>query len=454
MMQPMPSANFQNRLRSVQAAMMAGDRATALSALDALEREAQESSASLQQIGQLYTQNNLHEAAARAFARAVALSPREPGALYNLATAEIALGHLSEAERLLDRVIALNPHDYDAWYNRATLKRQTRESNHIPAIEALLSQPLRNPAGIVQLGYALAKELEDTGEHARSFAAMKRGADARRRLLAYRVESDEAAMTQIAQVFDAAFFAAPKPGFTGARPIFVLGLPRSGTTLVDRILSSHSTVESRGESTDFALSLVTLAGEGAKQDLIRRSASLDFAALGAGYANRQGESAMRLIDKTPLNFLYIGLIAKALPDAVIVHVRRGAMDVCYAIYKTLFRMAYPFSYDLSDLGRYYLAYRKLMAHWEAMLPGRIVTVDYEDLVRDQEAATRKLIADCGLPWEDACLAFERNAAPSLTASAAQVRQPIYASSLGLWRQYERELAPLEKLLNAGGIETR
>ncbi len=155
---------------------------------------------------------------------------------------------------------------------------------------------------------------------------------------------------------------------------------------------------SLGETGDFAVSLVRLLGPGNKTELIRRSGSLDFMALGRAYcasATALDANAERLIDKTPINFLYLGLIAQALPKAHIVHIRRDAMDVCYAMYKTLFRMAYPFSYDLRDLGSYYLAYHGLMAHWRNVLPGRFLDIDYEDLVTNQEAATRRLVAHCG-----------------------------------------------------------
>jgi len=189
--------------------------------------------------------------------------------------------------------------------------------------------------------------------------------------------------------------------------------------------------------------------------LIRASASVDFAAVGRAYCETTAavaSGAARAIDKTPINFLYLGLIAKTLPDAAIIHVRRSAMDVCYAMYKTLFRMAYPFSYDLSDLARYFLAYRELMAHWQKALPGRFLEIDYEDLVANQEGVTRRLVEHCGLDWEDACLAFEKNERPSLTASAAQVRQKIYASSVGLWRPYSNELEPLARALRAAGVD--
>ncbi len=409
----------------------------------------------LQHVGQIYTHTNRHEDAARCYRRAANLAPTNAQYLYNDASSAIALGRLGEAEDLLDRVIKLTPTDYDAYYNRATLRRQTASRNHVAEMERVLASSLRHPMGEVQLCYALAKELEDLGEEDRGFTYLKRGAEARRRMLAYRVEEDVAAMAEIASVFDERFFSQAHKGNDDARPLFIIGLPRSGTTLIDRILSSHSRVASLGETGDFAMAVVRLLGHGDKSDLIRRSRSIDFAALGNAYcasATALGVKTERLVDKTPVNFLYLGLIALALPKARIVHIRRGAMDACYAMYKTLFRMAYPFSYDLHDLGVYYLAYHTLMAHWEQVLPNRFLDIGYEELIADQEATTRRLLAHCGLEWEEACLHFERNPSPSLTASAAQVRQPIYKSSIGRWRRHEKELAPLASMLHEAGVE--
>ncbi len=235
--------------------------------------------------------------------------------------------------------------------------------------------------------------------------------------------------------------------------MFILGLPRSGTTLVDRILSSHSQIDSRGESSDLGAAVMRLAGPASdKQQLIERAARLEPAAIARAYCARlPAGQRVHLIDKTPVNFLYVGLIAHGLPHARIIHVRRHPMDVCYAMYKTLFRMAYPFSYDLADIGRYYLAYSVLTAHWRTHLGARLIEVDYEQLVLHQESTTRRLLAEGGWPWEDACLEFHRNDTPSLTASAAQVRQPIYSSSVGLWRRYAAQLAPLAEQLSDHGV---
>ena len=407
----------------------------------------------LQHVGEHLMLVQQNSAAVRAYRRAASLAPHGPQVLYNLATALIAVGDLDEAESLLDRVILLNVHDYDAWQNRSTLRRQTPERNHVAALEAMIEMA---PRGEVQLGYALAKELEDLGEWERSFAYLKRGADRRRRGLSYQVQADIDTMAEIARVFDAGYLKDPRPGYDGAAPIVVMGLPRSGTTLIDRILSSHDAVQSLGEINDFALSLMRLAkaAEGGKSGLIRAAQNVDPQALGRAYidsATGYGVSRSYFIDKTPANYLYLGLILKALPKARIVHLRRHPMDNGYALYKTLFRMGCPYSYDLHDIGRYMLAYEALMKHWRTIAPGRIIDIDYESVVSDTEAQTRHLLSSLSLDWQDACLSFHENRTAAATASAAQVRQPVYKTSVNLWRRYENDLAPLADILNAGGL---
>jgi len=450
------------RLQEIDALIHCGRASEAVARLRALEKRAGGDMALRLHLAEFYTHCGCHEAARRCYEAVRRLKGDDPAILYNCATAALTMGEIDKAEALLGQVIALNPHDYDAYYNRATLRRQTPERNHIDEMEALLAAGLRHPAGEVQLGYALAREYEDLGEHERAFACLKKGAGRRNSLLQYRVEDDVETAQAIKKVMAADFLAKVKQT-PGPGPIFIIGLPRSGTTLVERILGSHSQVDSLGEINDFALSLMSLAGPTkGKQDLVAKSTGLDFEALGARYRAsiasrqkaRQGPEragAPWLIDKTPANYLYIGLIARALPEAKIIHLRRNPMDVCYAMYKTLFRMGYPFSYDLDNLARYYLSYRDLMAHWRAHLPGRFLDLDYEALVGDQEAVSRRLVAHCGLAWEPACLDFHLNASPSATASAAQVRRPLYRDSLEKWRCYETQLAPLKERLVAAGV---
>lgn len=451
---PTAPSTATDALRRIDQHHRSGQREACIAAMRALAGDAAGQPALLQELGLRYTLLGLHHEAEQCYAQARTLQPDDPPSLYNHATALTALGRLDEAEATLDRVIELAPQDADAWYNRATLRRQTPQRKHIAQLEERLAQVTANDEAHIALNYALSKEQEDLGEHAAAFAALKRGADARRQRMQYRVEDDLETMQLIAGTFDAGFFAQTHAGHDDARPLFVVGLPRSGTTLVDRILGAHPAVASRGESADLAQAVVRAASPAAsKAELVRRSAQADFAALGRDYASTLPAGApARVIDKTPGNFLYLALVAAALPQARIVHLRRNPMDACYAMYKTLFRMAYPFSYDLDDLARYWLGYDALMAHWRALLPpDRFLEIDYETLVDDQEAVSRRLLAHAGLAWDDACLHFERNPQPTLTASAAQVRQPIYRSSVGLWRRYERELAPLRRHFENAGV---
>jgi hypothetical protein len=222
-------------------------------------------------------------------------------------------------------------------------------------------------------------------------------------------------------------------------------------------------VRAGGELPHFALGVVAAAatvaaqsrGPVSRRELIRLSGAIDFESLGRDYLRRVravGIVAQRFTDKMPLNYLYCGLIRRALPRARIVHVRRRPMAACYAIFKTLFQDGYPFSYDLSELGRYYIAYRRLMQHWQATLPGSILELSYEALIGAQRHETQRLLAFCGLDWEEACMQFHSNRAPTTTASAAQVRRPLYDTAVSQWRNYGRQLEPLRRQLLAANID--
>jgi hypothetical protein len=322
----------------------------------------------------------------------------------------------------------------------------------------MVQRPELDWRGYIRIHYALAKECEDLGRYPEAFDYLERGARKRREHLRYDVALDVATVDWIMKSHPAA---PADPLASREEPIFIVGLPRSGTTVVDRILASHSSITSAGELDCFALSLVDAArrksGKAAlpRRELVELSATLEFAALGRDYLARAREAyggSGRFVDKMPLNYLYCGLIHRALPNARIVHVVRHPMAVCYAMYKTLFKSGYPFSYDLGEIASYYAAYHRLMAHWRNILPGVIHQVSYEDLIADQAGETRKLLEYCGLGWEDGCLAFHRNPTPTTTASASQVRRPLYDSSVSQWRHYEARLSGLRKALAAEGIE--
>ncbi len=445
------------RFAHIEAQLQCGQNAAGRAALAALEDDAGGDFTCWRRLTEFHVHCGAHADAERCAQRAAQLRPADHEARYALASALVATGRMGEAEQWFDALVREAPEDGDASYNRATLRRQTPERNHVPELERILAAAQR-PGTRVAVCHALAKELEDLGDYERSFAFLKQGADARRAMLSYRVESDEAAMASIARSFDAGWCGTPRAGCDAARPIFIVGLPRSGTTLVERILGMHSEVGSVGEVNDLALAVTRIAGASTgagKMGLIERAAGMDCAALGAAYwqaVRGHGSGRTYIIDKTPLNFLYLGLVARAMPRARIVHLRRHPMASGYAMYKTLFRMGYPFSYDLTDLGRYYLAYHRLMAHWRAVLPEAFLDLDYEALVDDTADMTRRLLQFCGLPWQDRCLEFHADPRPSATASAAQVRRPIYRDSLDQWRHYSAGLAPLATVLARGGVD--
>ena len=365
-----PSNNLA-RFTEIEARMHAGDIAGARSMLTDIEDTAGADSGAWRRLAMFHTHLNQHEQAATCAIRVATLKPYDAEAAFAKASALIAVGRMTEAEEILDELIGRSPEDADAWYNRATLRRQVPGYNHVAPLRAALAA--RSPGSApVALYYALAKELEDLGEYAKSFAALAEGAAARRRALSYSVATDEQAIASIIRTFDRAWYESAGPGLDVDGPIFVVGLPRSGTTLVERILIRHEQVATVSEVSDLALAVTRTAGPaGGKEELIKAATSVAPAVLGESYwtaIQGYGHSRPFVVDKTPLNYLYLGLIAKALPRARIVHVRRHPMASCYAMYKTLFRMGYPFSYDLEDLGRYYLAYARLMNHWRALLP--------------------------------------------------------------------------------------
>ncbi len=441
-------------VRMLREAVEAAERGMALSPSDPL---------TLDTLGVVFTQANAHGKAAEAFRGACALKPEHAGYRFNLATSLMYFGDIDAAEREYETCIRLDPTAWKAWLARSQLRKQTPGSNHVAGLESALQAATQLPdaqkEATLYLNLALAKENEDLGDYPRAFRHYELGKSSQRDSRGYAIERDQ-------QVF-AALTEAPGPqagdsGCASTEPIFVFGMPRSGTTLVDRILSSHSQVHSAGELQQFGLMLKRMSGSRSEHlldaDTIARASAVDMRALGEAYlaSTRPGTGhTSHFVDKLPHNFLYAGFIARAFPNARMICLRRNPLDTCLSNFRQLFALKspyYDYSFDLLDTGRYYILYRRLMAHWQCLLPGRILEIDYEAIVERQQESTYQLLGFCGLPWEDACLAFERNVAPVATASAVQVREPIFRTSLQRWRRYESELAELRALLLNAGIE--
>lgn len=422
-------------------------RALALAPDDAL---------TLDTLGVVLSRIQDHAGAAQAFAAATRIAPDVAGYWFNLASSLKFLGDFAGAERAYEACIAADPHCWKAHSALAQLGRSPSGDARLTRLNALLPAAAGDADALLHLHHALARMHEDLDQPAVAFAHLRAAKQAGRSRLRYDFAEDAA-------LFDA-IEAAPLPageGHPSREPIFVVGMPRTGTTLIERILSAHSAVYAAGELQHFPLAFKRATGSRTARmldaDTLARAAVVDPREVGAAYLDATrpatGHSA-HFLDKMPLNFLYAGAIARALPNAKIVCLRRDPLDTCLSNFRQLFARDYSYynyAFDLLDCGRYYLRFDRLIAHWQRLLPGRILEVRYEDVVADLEGQARRLLAHCELPWQPACLSFERNRAPVATASAVQVRQPLYASAVGRWRRYATELAPLRALLEAEGL---
>ena len=417
----------------------------------------------LETLGVAYTQVNAFEQAATAFRRAVALMPGQASSRFNLAQSLTAMGDNDGAERELEAGIRLEPRYWRAHLNLAQLRQQVPTNNHLERMQSLLAQHSSDIGAQIYLNIALAKECDDTANYPKAFEHYVRGNAAVRSLRAYSSKHDEAMFDALIRTFPGAQ-GGPAEGDPTHEPIFIIGMPRTGTTLLDRILSSHPEVYAAGELQNFPTALQLASGSRIPilfdPDIGAHTRDIDWQRLGATYLAGTRPATghtPRFIDKLPHNFLYAGFIARALPNAKIICLRRDPLDTCLGNFRHLFDWETPFydySFDLLDTGRYYIQFDRLMAHWRNVLPGRILEVPYESLVAAPEATARQLLAFCDLPWNDACLRSENNTAPVNTPNAWQVRAPIYRTAIGRWKQYEPQLRELQKMLTEAGVELR
>ncbi|MCF6226609.1 MAG: sulfotransferase [Xanthomonadales bacterium] len=412
--------------------------------------------------GSVYTEIGLPEKAWPLFVKANQLQAGVDLFQANLAACGVYLGKIDESREIYKTLLERFPNHQRNHYDLARLAK-AQDQTHISQMQKVLQNSDAEPSKNIFMYYALGKEFEDLENWQQAFSYYQKAGDAVCSVANYDVATDIAMIDKVIEVCDADWLSNNTIKSATKRsnqsPIFIVGLPRTGTTLAERIVSSHSQVESVGE-TQFLQKV--LRGESRVQtiehmnpEIIAAVAQIDPELISAGYLGeldyRLGESAF-FIDKLPFNFLFLGFIAKAWPNARIIHLNRNPMDTCFSMYKQVFTWAYKFSYSLDDLGKYYLAYKRLHEHWQEVLKDRLIEVEYESLVSDTENQTRILLDKLGLEFEQGCLNFDKNTAPSTTASSVQIREKTHSRSIQRWIQFREQLQALKTQLENAGIK--
>jgi len=402
------------------------------------------------------------EEARESYERALALKPDLADAYNGMGNMLKVLGEMEEAQKAYIEVLRLNPNIAGVYGNLADLKTFKSDDPHLAAMESLVARGGLSQIERMQLDFALGKAYADVKDYPRSFKHLLAGNVGKRATIAYDEKSAFASFDRIEAVFTRELIAAKSgSGDPSPMPILVLGMPRSGTTLVEQIIASHPMVYGAGELPTLRQVIPTARGrDGNVVPFPEFAPALDasmLAQIGALYVaavrelipKEKAAQAERVTDKMPSNYYFAGLIHLALPNAKIIHTIRDPVDTCVSCFSKLFAGEQNHTYNLAELGRYYKRYEQLMKHWRRVLPkGRILEVRYEDVVADLEGQAQRIISHCGLPWDDRCLSFHETDRPVQTASVTQVRQPIYKSAVGSWRRYEEHLGPL---LSALGI---
>ncbi|AOS96603.1 cellulose synthase subunit BcsC [Microbulbifer aggregans] len=452
-------ARFDARVQKARCLVQAGRHADAEREADRCTEPARDNAKILDVLATVYSHIGKQEKAEPLISRAASLAPDDIAILSNAAAIQLFVGRKQEAVDNLQRVLEQNP-DHGRSHWQLSRARRAECSEHCTVMESLLKTENEDAGQKVYLHYALAKEYEDLECWEAAWTHCAQAASLQRKRIQYDFRDDRTLFDTLCRRFDQRWFTETPPAenTADANPVFILGLPRSGSTLVERIVSSHSRVQSLGELAQWPLAVKRLSSIRQpglfRADIAAQAVTMDLQRAADLY--RQDTAYLRgsaplFTDKLPSNFLYLPLLAKAFPQARLIHVYRNPMDSCFAMFKQLFADAYPFSYSLEELADYYIGYRELMDHWRNLLGDRLIEVNYDQLVQDQEQQTRALLDQLELPFETACLEFHRSAGAAATASATQVRQPIHQRSMGRWRQFASHLQPLRQRLEAAGV---
>lgn len=430
----------------------------AVTLLDSYKARLGNSPLYLEMAASAYSRLDLHEEALPLYRRACELQPEIERFRTGLATCNTNLGDIGSARRIYEELLERHP-DHQRFHFELSRLGTASDFRHVSRMKAVLERSALPPEKNIFIWYALGKELEDLGRWDEAFSYYEQAGNAASGVADYRVDSDIELVEAIIETCDATWLRRAESDALPDRPtpVFIVGLPRSGTTLLERMLASHSRIQTVGETFFFQSALCRLAGSAAGRptaEAIERASTGDMHALSAQYLEavdyKLGTEPL-FIEKLPENFLYLGFIAAAFPDARIIHVMRHPMDVCFAMYKQSY---FRFAYRLEDLARFYVAYYELMGHWRRVLGDRVIELQYEHLVAEPEHEIRGLLARLGLDFESACLSPESNQSPSRTASRVQIREGIHRRSVDRWKHFEHRLAPLADHLLAHGIEIR
>lgn len=437
---------------------LVGDMASVLNVVQDIPVDIISKPLTLDTLGVALSRVGDHTKALAYFEKALKLEKHNPGFYYNFGVSSKFAGLFQQAKKAFNQAIVLEPKYYQAHFALSDLGGITQSSNHIERLQALVDDNI-HPDNLLHLGHALAKEYEALGEYGQSIAMLNRVKSNKARTMSYQFSDDKALFSYLKNIDNS--ISTSGQGCDSKRPIFILGMPRSGTTLVERILSNHSQVNSCGELQDFGVAVKELTNTQSKKVLdvetLKAAQQLDFKALGERYIKTtsvvSGDTA-HFIDKLPFNFFYVDLITKALPNAKIICLLRDPMDTCIGNYRQLFSINspyYSYAYSLTTIGQFYTEFFELVNQYAQQNTANFMMLNYQELVAEPREKVTELLGFCDLEWQEQCLHAETNTAPVSTASKVQVREPINAKSIDRWKKFRPYTDELEALLRKNGV---